>query len=329
MEERSIQSKGGTARAKALSEDRRTAIARTGAASRWNIPKAPFGGSLQLGGAQLDCAVLEDGTRLLTQSDLLLAIGRSRTPKAGTGATVAEVPTFLSANNLKPYIDNDLLESTNSIKFLNKDNRVSHGYRADILPKICEVYLRARDEGKLLGSQRGIAKRCDILMRGLAHVGINALVDEATGYQEVRDKLALQKILDMFINKELLKWTKRFPDEFYKEMFRLKGWSYPPVGMSKPQVVGHYTNDIVYDRLAPGVLEELRKLNPPNETGNRPHRHHQWLTPDIGHPKLRDHISGVIALMKASDNWINFKKVLLRVYPKMKIGDTLEIEFKD
>ena len=238
------------------------------------------------------------------------------------------MPTFLASTNLKPYIDNDLAESTNPIKFISSANRTSFGYRADLLPKICDVYLKARDEDKLLKSQEDVAKKCDILMRGLAHVGIEALVDEATGYQEVRDRQALQKILEMFISKELLKWTRRFPDDFYIEMFRLKKWEFPKHGTSKPQVVGHYTNDVVYDRLAPSVLDELRKLNPPDEKGHRPHKHHQWLTPDIGHPKLRDHISGVIALMKSTDDWMQFKKTLNRVYPKKKIGDTIEMDFK-
>lgn len=137
---------------------------------------------------KIQCAVLQDGTRLLTQGGFLLAIGRSRTPKAGTGATVAEVPTFLAANNLKPYIDNDLIESTKSIRFLNTGNRIASGYKADLLPKICDVYLKARDNKGLLKSQFDIAKKCDILVRGLAHVGINALVDEATGYQNYRNR---------------------------------------------------------------------------------------------------------------------------------------------
>ncbi len=64
-----------------------------------------------------------------------------------------------------------------------------------------------------------IAKAASLLIRGLAYVGIVALVDEATGYQEVRDKRALQSILDKYLRKELAAWAKRFPDEFCKEMF--------------------------------------------------------------------------------------------------------------
>ena len=78
-------------------------------------------------------------------------------------------------------------------------------------------------------------------MRGLAHVGIVALVDEATGYQEVRDRLALQAILDKYLWKEFAAWAKRFPDEFYREMFGLKNWSYNPMSVARPGIVGGST----------------------------------------------------------------------------------------
>jgi len=327
MEEKSIQSMGGEARARSLSDEKRKEIAQLAAAKRWNIPKATHEGTLRIGNIKIPCAVTENGTRLLSQAGFLRAIGRSRSPKAGTGATVAEVPTFLAASNLKPYIDNELLESTKPVRFVSVGSRIAYGYEAELLPAVCEVYLKARDARDLRASQNRIALRCDLLVRGLAHVGIVALVDEATGYEKVKYKEALQKILDRFINKEFLKWTKRFPDEFYTEMFRLKGWNFPKISTNRPQVVGHYTNDVVYDRLAPGVLSELRRVDPPDEKGNRPQKFHQWLTPDWGNPILRDHLVGVISLMKAADSWGQFKRLLGKAYPKK--GDTIELDFKE
>lgn len=329
MNDKSIQSMGGEARAKSLSEDARSEIARKAAAARWNIPKATHEGTIEIGEVVIPCAVLSDGRRVLTQSGFMLALGRSRQAK-GRGYYDSDVnlPAFLTAKNLKQFISNELEVSSSQIEFIPIRGARAFGYSADLLPKVCEVFLKARDKGVLSKNQKHIAEQADILIRGLAHVGITALVDEATGYQDVRDRQALQKILEMFISKELLKWTKRFPDDFYKEMFRLKKWEYPRAGTSKPQVVGHYTNDVVYNRLAPSVLDELKKLNPPDERGNRPHKHHQWLTPDIGHPKLRDHISGVIALMKSADDWLGFKRILEKVYPKKKVGDTIMMEFE-
>jgi hypothetical protein len=69
------------------------------------------------------------------------------------------------------------------------------GYRADLLPKVCAVYLKARDKKQLLDSQEPVAIACDILVRGLAQVGIIALVDEATGYQRDRAADALARYL--------------------------------------------------------------------------------------------------------------------------------------
>jgi len=85
-----------------------------------------------------------------------------------------------------------------------------------------------------------IAKKADILIRGLADVGIVALVDEATGYQYDRARHALEEILERFIKNELGKWARRFPDEFYEHLFRLKGMKWPS-DRNPPQFVGTLT----------------------------------------------------------------------------------------
>ena len=291
------------------------------------LHRAPFTGEIKIGNTKIPCAVLEDGTRLLTQQGFLRAMGRSRSAKGGTGSSVDGMIPFLSANNLKPFISEELLESTTPVRFRTEKGAKAFGYKANLLPKVCEVYLQARDAGVLTANQKKIAVAADIIIRGLAHIGITALIDEATGYQEVRDRKALEKILEKWIAKELLPWTKRFPDDFYKEMFRLKGWPYDPASVKRPQVIGHITNDIVYERLETGVLKELQKQNPPIEPGRRKHKHHQWLTEDVGDPKLREHLAGVIALMKAAPNWRRFVDMLNRVYQKK--GHTIPLPLED
>lgn len=162
-------------------------------------------------------------------------------------------------------------------------------------------------------------------MRALARIGIIVLVDEATGYQGIRTNRALVEILEKNIAKELQEWTKTFPDEFYKEMCKLKNWPYDPKSIKRPSVIGRYTNDIVYERLAPQVLDELKARTPKTKGGHRRYRYFQWLTGDIGHPKLREHISSVMALMRASSTWNGFMRLLNRVFAKY--GHTLEIPF--
>ncbi len=97
-----------------------------------------------------------------------------------------------------------------------------------------------------------IATQCEILVRGFARIGVVALVDEATGYQKVRQRDELHKILEAYIAKELLPWTKRFPDEFYEEMFRLRGWGFDPESCKRPILVGKLTESIVYKRSLSG-----------------------------------------------------------------------------
>ncbi|MCE5186925.1 MAG: P63C domain-containing protein [Planctomycetaceae bacterium] len=75
------------------------------------------------------------------------------------------------------------------------------------------------------------------------------------------------------------------------------------------------TNDLVYRRLEPNILNQLQKLNPRDEAGRRKNKHHQWLTEDVGHPKLREHITSVVTLMRASPNWRNFQGLINRALP--------------
>lgn len=296
-------------------------------------PKATHIGELKIGDLSLPCAVLPDGTRLLSQGGVTTAFGpvtggwqqRQRATVDDSG----DLPAFLVAKSLKPFISEELrtLVSTPRKYHDPRGGPIRVGFEATLLPKVCEVWLRARDAGALTKIQKPVAERADLLMRGLAHSGIIALVDEATGYQEVRDKLALQAILDAYLRKELAAWAKRFPDEFYREMFRLKGWDWKGMKVNRPQVVGHWTNDLVYERLAPGLLEELQTRNPKDEQGQRLAKHHQWLTTDVGNPALAQHLHAVIALMKASSTWEAFYRLIRRAFPKK--GSTIEMPLDD
>ena len=78
------------------------------------------------------------------------------------------------------------------------------------------------------------------------------------------------------------------------------------------------TNDIVYDWVAPGVLEELKKVNPKHESGRRKHKYFQWLTSNVGYPKLREHLESVVSIMKLSSDWHDFRAKLGRIHPRVR-----------
>jgi hypothetical protein len=314
-------SKGGKARALNLSPERRREIAVAAAQKRWGVelPEAKHPGIVKIANMEFPCAVLSDGTRVLTETNFMALMGIYRSGALSVRRSEdkgARMPLYLAFKNLKPFIDKHLGDvHTKPLKYRTESGTVAHGIPAEIIPKICDVWLDAQKEGVLGKRQQLIAAKAEILMRGLAHVGIIALVDEATGYQDERARDALARILEAFVAKELKKWVRTFQPDFYKELFRLRGWRYTGT-CKRPAYVGHLTNDLVYARLAPGVLEELRRVNPVNEKGNRKSKHHQWLTADLGHPKLQQHLSALIALMRASLSWQQFEKMVNMALPK-------------
>lgn len=222
---------------------------------------------------------------------------------------------FAQGERIQPYLSNTLAAVTDPIKFYTPRGQLAYGYEATVLADVCEAVLKARQDGALQKQQEHIARQCEILVRAFARVGVIALVDEATGYQDDRARDALAKILEAFVAKEIQKWVKTFKADFYKELFRLQGWAFTGK-TQRPALVGRLTNDLVYSRLAPGVLDELKRMNPPDEKGRRRHKLFQGLTPDIGHPKLVEHLAIVTALMQASISWEQFKELLDRAKPK-------------
>ncbi|MEX1141414.1 MAG: P63C domain-containing protein [Thermoleophilaceae bacterium] len=326
------RAKGGVARAERLSPQERKEIARKAAAARWSddLTEAVCGSPdhpLKIGDIEIECYVLQDGTRVLTQAGFLEALGRHRKANVRREGGEERVPAILQGKALSPFISAEMREKSRPIVFRPPSGGRASGYNAELLPDVCEVYLRARDAGTLPTNQQHVARQAEILIRGLAHVGIIALVDEATGYQEHRASRALAKILEAFIDKELQQWVQTFPDDFYSEMFRLRGLEYPQSTVQRPQYFGHLTNDIVYKRLAPGVLKELRAITPKTEKGRRKHKYFQRLTSNIGYPKLREHLGSVVTLMKLSKGWPDFMHKLDQIHPR--VGDTIPLPFED
>jgi hypothetical protein len=264
---------------------------------------------------EIPCYVLDDERRVLTGTGLQDALRIARGGSMVPGLSRLEL--FTRGERISPFIVSSLAERVHSpIIFITPTGNKAYGYEAEMLVELCEAVLAARAAGKLQKQQQAIAQQAELIIRGLARVGIVALVDEVTGFQEVRKRDALHKILEAYIAPELMPWTKRFPNSFYKEMFRLHGWPYDPESMKRPGVAGKFTLHYIYEQLAPGVLDELKRKNPLIEGGRRKARLHQFLTDDVGHPHLERQIAATTAVMRVADNWPQFKRMFSKAFPQ-------------
>lgn len=327
------RAKGGKARADSLTKEQRSEIAKRAATARWKDPvlKATHGSAdhpLKIGDLDIPCYVLEDGRRVLSLGGMVKALGMSI---GGAGGGEGDrLVSFASGKSISPFISSDLASRMKTaIRFqAPTGGTVATGYEATILADLCDAVLEARKLGALRPQQEHIAHQCEVLVRGFARVGIIALIDEATGYQKDRAKDALATILEAFIAKELQAWVKTFPSDFYQELFRLRGLDYPTASVKRPQYFGLLTNDIVYKRLAPGVLEELKRVTPKNDGGRPKAKYFQSLTTNTGYPKLREHLGAVIAIMKLSDNYRDFIAKLDRLAPKYNETMPLALDYR-
>ena len=97
------------------------------------IRVATYEGEVRLtDGIVLPCAVLDDGTRVLTQTEFVKAMGRTGNVKRGEvylEDRQTRVPVFLSASNLQPFITKDLLNSATPIPFKTLKNIRGVGYK--------------------------------------------------------------------------------------------------------------------------------------------------------------------------------------------------------
>ncbi|MEZ4395178.1 MAG: P63C domain-containing protein [Polyangiales bacterium] len=324
-------SAGGRARASALTASERSSIASKAAAARWGGRKATHVGELTIGSLVLPCAVLDTGQRVVSYTGFQRVIG---TGNPGRKEEQGDVSSLLPAKNLQAFISEELREKLrNPIVYRagaegkggNVLGYTGHGLEARLLPEICDVYLKARDAGVLHYKQEALAHNADILMRGMAVVGIVALVDEATGYQAERARDELNRILAAYVAEEFRQWVPAFPDDFFREIYRLRGWEYRPGNTKGPRYIGKLINRYIYEQLPSGVLDRLRELNPVTETGRRRHRHRQFLTDHTGDPHLDKQITVVTTLMRVSRDNHEFESLFRKAFPRVGEQQLLRI----
>lgn len=284
-----------------------------------------FRGVLDLNGIEIPCYVLSDGTRVISGNAMQKAlnmIDEDEVKPSGTRLT-----RYLSQKTLNPFISKYLDDGQLDPIKCTDGNSIINGYKAETLADICDAFLEARKHVTLSSRQAIIAAQCEILMRAFARLGIIAMVDEATGFDKVKDdvKDKLQTFFNQFLMKEAAKWVKTFPDEFFMDIYKMKHWDWQST-RKMPGVMGNWIRDIVYERIAP-ILPELEKLNPKNANGHRSKKFHQFLSREEGLPKLKEYFASIHTIVVMSDyDWNKFKVNLDKVHPRTDIELFLAFE---
>ena len=238
------------------------------------IPIATYPGILQLGESEIPVYVLNDGRRVVSRS------GATGVLTAGKGG--GNLESYIGVHALKKYIPESVIGGMIDFNLPGVVNKTVKGIEAEAFIEICRGYVRAlagEIEGEKLtsASQIEIAVRCSMFLASCAKLGLVALIDEATGYQYDRAEDALRIKLRAYLEEEMRKWERTFPNELWVEFGRLTRWR--GTVNQRPLYWGKLVMELVYDYLDKDVADWLRKNAPKPRHGQN---YHQWLTAQYG-----------------------------------------------
>ncbi len=278
-----------------------------------NHPDSPFAkhsGTLSLGFQNVDCYVLDTEQRVISMRATVKAIANDDN---------GDLSKYIGVRTLQPYISQDLI-NTQLIEFTIPGNpNKSKGITAETFLEICSAYVKALTSGEpLTPKQRDIAVNCSILLSACAKTGLIALIDEATGYQYLREENALQVKIRAFISEELRDWEKTFPDELWEEFGRLTNWQGSL--QQRPKYWGKLVLELIYDAMDPDVAKYLKDNKPKPIHGRN---YHQWLSEDLGVRSLTVHINQIIGIAKTCKDMDELRHKVALYYGKEPLQLTM------
>lgn len=271
-------------------------------------PFAKWRGQIDLGGDLLDVYVLDTKQRV---------ISLRATVKAIANADSGDLAKFIGVSSLNGFINKDLIVAQLMEFSIPGNPHKGLGLTTEHFELICRGYVQAlHEKAPLTDRQKEIAIKCAVLTAGLTRTGLDALIDEATGYQYERAEDALQVKLRAFIADELRDWEKTFPDELWEEFGRLTHWT--GALHSRPKWWGKLVIELIYDTLDPDVAEYLKTHKPENGV----HWHRQ-LTDNMGIRQLVSRCYEVIGMAKTCRDIGELRQRVAEHYGKKPVQFTM------
>lgn len=284
------------------------------------LPKATYRGYLTFGTVDIPCYVLDNGQRVIGRTSLtewLTGIKGGGHLEQYVGITA--LSAFL---NLESVIDRMVSFRLSEVEGLG---RSAKGLPADLVIEICQAFVatleastQPNSEVVLTPRQTEIAIKASMFVAGCAKVGLDALIDEATGNQYERAADALQLKLRMYLADEMRQWEKTFPDELWKEFGRLTNWK--GAVTKRPKYWGKLVMELVYDYLDPDVSNWLKENAPKPRHGRN---YHLWLNDQYGLKKLVEHIWMLVGMASACHNMPELKSKMAEKFGRQPVQYTL------
>jgi hypothetical protein len=256
------------------------------------VPRATHWGELEIGNSVLPCYVLETGERVFSLKGVVVGL---------IGIEGGQLAEYIKVKALKSFLPRDLSPAENDqIPALRQFDtggegvsKFALGLPVEKFMDLCAAYSSAAEstEVTLTDRQKQIAIKANAFLRACAKVGIVALVDEATGYQYDRPEEALRFKLKLYLEEEMRKWEKTFPDQLWVEFGRLTKWH--GAVSQRPKYWGKLVMELVYGYLDRDVSDWLKNNAPKPIHGQN---YHQWLTSQYGLRKLVEHLWMLIGM---------------------------------
>lgn len=312
-----LASLGGQARAASLTREERRRIASEAAKARWAAQKpihATHMGNFKADfGIDVDCYVLDDEQKTAVISK------RGMGAALGLGHGGRRVLDFVQGKRMADYAGRELSEKLDNPLIFKSlvagangppQGTVVHGYDAALLIDICKAIIKADGDGHLLPRQRNIVRQANVLLGAAGKAGIKNLVYALAGYDATRAEIIAA--FKLYVQEEARQWEKEFPDQLYKEWYRLYQLEKPE--KNRPWKFRALTINHVYKPLAKSNGKILHLTRGARIQAAAPSKKlHQFLS-EIGVKALRTHLGQLLGIAQVSKDQAQYEHHVEKVF---------------
>ncbi len=246
-------------------------------------------GYLEIGEARVECYVLEDGKRVITERGAVKALTNGDSHKRNDlGQYLGRLPGRFAELATRPAIEFSLISGG-----------VAHGRDARWFVEVCQAYVDAYFAGELHAKQYPLAKNASAFLRAAAVLGVETLIDEATGHVGTGEDSAHARFVRELFREQPREWARFWPVDIVDEMCRVfgvqKGHAFPAPLLG---VVGR----LYRMRLGEEAHDELKRRNPRGEGRDMRHQHFGDRLFDV----LRNDLGTLMTLLRMSRSKAHF-----------------------